>query len=77
MIFPRFFRAGDEKAYTKVYGRMDSVSLPVARDWASTTLWTIQEGLEKGAGDKAAMQQARTNTVALLAAVDSLLDRMD
>lgn len=73
----KFFRNGDEKTYDKVKQRLDSVSLPAALDWANTTLWTVQEGLDKGAGDRAAIQQARANTVALLAAVDSLLDRMD
>jgi hypothetical protein len=72
----RFFRSSDEKTYDKVRSRLDKVSLPQTQSWASTTLWTVQEGLEK-AHDKAALEQARTGTVALLAAVDSLLDRID
>ena len=72
----RFFRDSDEKTYDKVKRRLDSVSLPATQDWANTTLWTLQEGLEK-AHDKAALEQARTHAVALLAAVDSLLDRAD
>lgn len=73
----KFFRSADEKTYDKVKNRLEAVSLPQALDWANTTLWTIQEGLEHGAGDRAALDQARLNTVALLAAVDTLLDRMD
>jgi hypothetical protein len=73
----RFFRDSDEKTYDRVKKRLDSVSLPMSLDWASTTLWTVQEGLEKGSGDRAALQQAREGTVALLAAIDSLLDRID
>jgi hypothetical protein len=73
----RFFRGSDEKDYDRVKKRLDSVSLPQALDWANTTLWTVQEGLERGAGDRAALQQARTGAVALLAVVDSLLDRID
>lgn len=73
----RFFRNDDEKNYDKVKSRLDRVSLPQSLDWANTTLWTVQEGLEKGAGDKAALTQARAGAVALLAAIDSLLDRID
>jgi hypothetical protein len=72
----KFFQPSDDRTYTKVRRRLDSVSLPQTQDWAATTLWTIQEGLEQ-AHDRAALEQARTGTVALLAAVDSLLDRSD
>lgn len=72
----RFFRTEDEKGYDKVKKRLDSVSLPQTQAWANTALWTIQEGLEAGA-DRAALDQARTNSIALLAAIDSLLDRID
>jgi hypothetical protein len=72
----RFFRDSDEKAYDKVKARLDRVSLPQTQDWANTTLWTVQEGLEK-AHDRAALEQARTGAVALPAALDSLLDRLD
>lgn len=72
----RFLRTGDEKTYDKVRGRLDRVSLPVTLDWANSTLWVVQEGLEK-AQDRAALLQAKEGTVSLLAAIDSLLDRGD
>lgn len=72
----KFFRSGDEKTYDKVKKRLDGVSLPAAQAWANSTLWTVQEGLEK-AQDRAALLQAKEGTVALLAAIDSLLDRGD
>lgn len=70
----RFFRDGDQKNYDKVKSRLDSVSLPQTADWANSTLWAVQEGLER-AHDPAALQQARDGTISLLAAIDSLLDR--
>jgi hypothetical protein len=73
----RFFRSADERLYDKVKNRLETVSRAQNLDWANTTLWTIQEGLERGSADRAALQQAREGTVALLAAVDSLLDRTD
>ena len=64
----------DLVGYDKVRKRLDSVSKPQTLAWANTTLWTVNEGLEH-ADDRAALEQARINTVALLAALDSLLDR--
>ena len=64
----------DLSGYAKVKKRLDSVSKPQVANWANTTLWTVQEGLEH-ADDRAALEQARINTLALLAALDSLLDR--
>lgn len=72
----RFFKDDDEKTYNLVRQRLGRVALPVAQSWAESTLWTVQEGLEK-AQDRAALLQAREGTIALLAAVDSLLDRSD
>lgn len=69
-----FFRNKDEKAYRKVKARLSRVPEAVAKEWAHTTLWTVQEGLEH-AEDRAALEQSRTGAVALLAAIDSLLDR--
>lgn len=68
--------ADADVTYAKVKKRLDSVSLPQTQSWAMTTLWTVQEGLEH-ANDKAALEQAREGIVALLAATDSLLDRID
>ncbi len=64
----------DNQAYLKVRSRLDKVDTSQTLAWANTTLWTVQEGLEH-ADDKAGLEQARRNTIALLAAVDSLLDR--
>lgn len=72
----KFFRDSDEKAYDKVRKRLSRVSVLQVRDWANTTLWTVQEGLEHS-DDRAALEQARTGTVALLASIDTLLDRTD
>jgi hypothetical protein len=71
----RFFWSEDEKSYDKIKNRLDKVGPTEVSSWANTTLWTIQEGLEQAHGDTAALKQARSNTVALLAALDSLLDR--
>lgn len=68
-------KAIEGHGYIKVRSRLDRVDTNQTVAWANSTLWTIQEGLEH-ADDKAGLQQARTNTIALLAAVDSLLDRM-
>lgn len=72
----KFLKDPDQKTYDKVKRRLDSVSLPATTDWANSTLWTVQEGLEK-AQDRAALLQAKEGTVALLAAIDSMLDRGD
>lgn len=71
----KFFRSDDEKTYDKIKARLDKVGPTEVSTWANTTLWTVQEGLEHVHKDPAALKQARTNTVALLAALDSLLDR--
>ena len=73
----RFFKAPDEKAYDKARKRLDKVDRLRVQDWAETSLWTVQEGLEgaRRDSDPAALQQARLGVVGLLAAVDSLLDR--
>jgi hypothetical protein len=76
----RFFKTKDERAYDKAYARLSKTleSRPaVVLQWAETSLWSIQEGLDgyRRSSDPAALQQARTGLIGLLAAVDVLLDR--
>lgn len=71
----RFFKDSDERTYSKAKKRLGRVDQGVVVDWANTTLWAVQEGLEGAQDDRAALLQARTGVVTLLAAVDTLLDR--
>lgn len=73
----KFLKFGDERTYDKARKRLDKVTVPAAHDWAETSLWAIQEGLEgaRSTRDRAALQQARTGAIGLLAAIDSVLDR--
>jgi glutathione S-transferase len=72
----RFFKDSDEKAYDKARRRLGKIRSMEVLSWAETSLWAVQEGLEhyRGRTDRAALEQARTATVGLLAAIDTLLD---
>lgn len=72
----KFFRDSDERAYAKARRRLRKATIRQTATWAQTSLWTIQEGLEHF-GDRAALEQARTGAVSLLAAIDTLLDSAD
>lgn len=76
MSVKRFIPGTDERVYTKVRKRLTKFNGTEAAAWAETGLWTIQEGLEGFLRhkDRAALQQARTAAVGLLAALDALLD---
>lgn len=69
----RLFKGKDEKAYDKARDRLSSRPKPTVAVWANSAVWSIQEGLEHWQ-DPAALQQARTGAVSLLAAIDALLD---
>jgi hypothetical protein len=70
----KFFKDNDEKAYDKARKRLQIVDQHQVHHWADASLWAVQEGLERGRYDRAALVQARTGTVGLLAALDTLLD---
>jgi hypothetical protein len=67
----------DTGVYKKVRSRLKKVSRTQVMAWADSGVWSTQESLEMYARtqDYAALQQARTNVIGLLAAVDHLLDR--
>ena len=69
----------DAAAYLKAKERLDKVKSGQALQWADTTLWTLQEGLDgfRATSDRATLLQARTAAFGVLAAVDSLLDRTE
>lgn len=73
----RFIPKGDEQTYRKAKKRLGKVKSGQALQWADTSLWTLQEGLDgyRATNDRATLLQARTAAVAVLAAVDALLDR--
>lgn len=70
----KWLKDPDQKAYEKARDRLSRVSTTMTHQWAQTSLWAVQEGLEHPE-DPAALQQARTGVLGLLAAVDTLLDK--
>ena len=70
----RLFKARDEKTYDKARKRLSGRDKPTVAIWANSALWSTQEGLEHWQ-DPAALEQARTGVVTLLAAIDHLLDK--
>lgn len=73
----KVFKGKDERTYDKARKRLDRVPPGEALSWADTTLWGVQQYLEAYGREKspALLQEARGGVVALLAAVDSALDR--
>lgn len=70
-------RIREDRDYKKAKKRLDSVSSHHVQAWADSALWALQGGLDgfRATGDPAALREARTGAMGLLAAVDSLLDR--
>jgi hypothetical protein len=73
----RLFRGADQKAYDKARKRLDKVRGPQVKDWADSTLWATQAGLDgfRVTADEASLREAKVGAIGLLAAIDSLLDR--
>lgn len=73
----RLFRGASQKAYDKARKRLDKVRGPQVQDWADSTLWATQAGLDgfRATADAASLQEAKSGAIGLLAAIDSLLDR--
>lgn len=72
----RFLPDSDKRIYEKARKRLGKVQPSVVHTWADSALWAIQEGLEgdRRSPDRAALDQARTGTLSMLAAIDTLLD---
>jgi hypothetical protein len=71
----RFLPDKDERAYSKARRRLRGIRSLEVQNWGLTSLWAVQEGLEHL--DRAALQQARTGVVGILASIDTLLDRVE
>lgn len=69
----QIFSRSDKKTYNIVRSRLRRVTGYQAQEWAESTLWSVQAGLETRNRD--GLLESRNSTVALLAALDILLDR--
>lgn len=69
----------DNALYKRAHGRLKKVSRAQTVDWAQSSLWATQQALDGYAAtdDPAALQEAKSGVVGLLAAVDVLLDSTD
>lgn len=70
-------RVREDRDYKKARKRLDRVTETQVQMWADSALWSLQSGLDgfRATSDVAALREARTGALGLLAAVDSLLDR--
>lgn len=64
--------------YKKAFKRLSSRGSGEVLDWAMTTLWATQQGLEgfRATTDAAALIEARRGAISLLAATEVLLDKV-
>ncbi len=67
----------EDPYYRKAKKRLDKIGGPAVHDWAHSTLWATQGGLDgyRATMDPAALVEARQGALGLLAAIDSMLDR--
>lgn len=74
----RFRKDPDQKTYDKARNRLDKVDQTQVHQWAENTLWATQRGLDgyRATADEASLREAKQGALGLLAALDSLLDRL-
>lgn len=68
---------GRDTDYRRALKRLRKVDSAEVLNWAQTTTWALQSSLDgyQATRDEAALDEALTGAVSLLAAVEVLLDR--